>query len=455
MEKNKKGFMKNFLQKINAKNTYLFLLYSFLFLLPWHSVYIIKERFLNSYKWQYGSLVFYFSEVVFWFLVIAFIFFNLQRLKSKKIKFWQNRFSRDRIFVVSIFIFILYLFLNSLWSIDGSVAWQNSQQILESIILFLIILISAQDKKIMKNILYVFFLGSLIPAVLGICQFLLQSTWSSVFLGLGSHPSFQAGASIVGTNTGRWLRAYGTFEHPNSFAVYLFFVLAIFYFYKQYFSKIFFYLVPIIIMAMFFTFSRAGFVALLILFLFAFLELLFKKNQQKNKNYLFLFNLGLVFVLTIIFLPIWQSRLLINSQNEVQSISERLSANAEAVEIIKDNFIFGVGPGNYTLASYNLNSTRSGWEYQPVHNIYLLFISELGVVGLGLFVLSIYTFLQFCGFWQNKLICSKIIVFLFFYLILGLFDHFLFSSYYGVILGGVYFALLFSVLPLYPPKVHN
>ena len=53
----------------------------------------------------------------------------------------------------------------------------------------------------------------------------------------------------------------------------------------------------------------------------------------------------------------------------------------KAKEIIKDNWLIGVGIGNYTFALRAKYPEIKVWELQPVHNTYLLILAELGVVG--------------------------------------------------------------------------
>jgi len=49
------------------------LLLAFLFLLPFQIVYIVQDNFLNGAKWQYGTSVFYLTEMILWLAIIFFI----------------------------------------------------------------------------------------------------------------------------------------------------------------------------------------------------------------------------------------------------------------------------------------------------------------------------------------------------------------------------------------------
>ena len=92
-----------------------------------------------------------------------------------------------------------------------------------------------------------------------------------------------------------------------------------------------------------------------------------------------------------------------------RALSDRVFYNNVSRETISNNFIAGSGPGTFIFqingylksADYshlekgkecvknNIPQNLEHWEYQPVHNIYLLIISEIGIVGFAIFCLII------------------------------------------------------------------
>jgi len=110
-----------------------------------------------------------------------------------------------------------------------------------------------------------------------------------------------------------------------------------------------------------------------------------------------------------------------------------------------------VGVGNYTLYIYEntsklkmtpLSSSVNGfmgktdtveekkaWDYQPVHNLWFLVWSEIGIFGLLFFVAILFYILKFniqhSTFNIHFLLLIAIIM-------LGLFDHYFWSLYFGV-----------------------
>jgi len=77
------------------------------------------------------------------------------------------------------------------------------------------------------------------------------------------------------------------------------------------------------------------------------------------------------------------------------AFDDRIFYNNVSRETISENFILGSGPGTFIfqingyLTKNNIYQKPEPWQYQPAHNIYLLIISEIGIVGFIIFVLFI------------------------------------------------------------------
>jgi len=82
-----------------------------------------------------------------------------------------------------------------------------------------------------------------------------------------------------------------------------------------------------------------------------------------------------------------------------EGVQKRMELNMAAVKMIADNPLFGVGAGNFVaeLPGYNLNVGKINW-WQPVHNIILLGISEIGLLGMGIIL---WIFFKFKGGYRN------------------------------------------------------
>ncbi len=80
-----------------------------------------------------------------------------------------------------------------------------------------------------------------------------------------------------------------------------------------------------------------------------------------------------------IFYPWILSRGTINDQ----AIIERSIYNQTGIEIIKSNWLIGTGAGtNMFHMTQNLQNQLDSWNIQPIHNYWLILISEFGITGL-------------------------------------------------------------------------
>ena len=116
----------------------------------------------------------------------------------------------------------------------------------------------------------------------------------------------------------------------------------------------------------------------------------------------------LTLILIIIYFPHINSR--INEELSINSslsssylpsnyaFDDRIFYNNVSRETISENSTFGSGPGTFIfqinsyLAKNNIYQKLEPWQYQPAHNVYLLIISEIGIVGfiiLSLFIMKI------------------------------------------------------------------
>lgn len=101
-------------------------------------------------------------------------------------------------------------------------------------------------------------------------------------------------------------------------------------------------------------------------------EHFFKWINQVKKTYILIF----IIIVYLIFIlkPNLDSVLL-------KSISDRLFFINVSRGTIANNFFSGVGAGQYVLNLLN-EAYLLKWQYQPVHNVFLLIWSEVGIFGL-------------------------------------------------------------------------
>ena len=108
------------------------------------------------------------------------------------------------------------------------------------------------------------------------------------------------------------------------------------------------------------------------------------------------------------------------------SIAIRYTHIYESLRIIKENFLFGIGPGQYLNFFCNGIKRHFGWQHP--HNIFLHVFAELGFVGFFLFFYPIKVFLT--KFKENLIERRFINYFFFFSFQLTLIVALLKGSYY-------------------------
>jgi len=65
-----------------------------------------------------------------------------------------------------------------------------------------------------------------------------------------------------------------------------------------------------------------------------------------------------------------------------EGVNKRISLNMSAIRMIRSNPLFGIGLGNFVVKLPEIQKNDSYFWLQPVHNIGLLLMSEVGFLGL-------------------------------------------------------------------------
>jgi len=332
-------------------------------------------------------------------------------------------------------------------------ALQQSLRVMEAILLFIVIYIGPFEKKSLIKWLLA---GAIIPGLLGIWQFVMQSSPDFKWLGLVGHAGWENGASIVsGGSLGRVLRAYGTFTHPNVFGGYLAIIIVVWlcgYLIDRFQISNFkfqnatwrFVVYSLLLIPLFLTFSRS---ALLAVFIFLPLYFFLLRIPVLEKMKRFFIFVSPIIILILILIPVLAVRVSDASSYEVRSLDERMTGLSDAKNIIlqNHNLWLGVGAGNYVVALYQTNPNLAGWQYQPVHNVLILFFAEEGLVGVLLLLFVMVSFFMYhisCIMYQTRRYIFCYMIYVLCFMILASFDHYLYSSFIGLILSAVYWGLL-------------
>ena len=138
--------------------------------------------------------------------------------------------------------------------------------------------------------------------------------------------------------------------------------------------------------ALFFSFSRSAWLGLAVGMIIILVMAGRNLKLQKNLAEIILIMGILLFVLFSQYQNLVTSRISGEGRLENKSTSERLVSYKESWQMIKNNWLFGVGLGNYTIALNQQVPKQNIFYYQPTHSVYLLVLSEIGILGFAFFV---------------------------------------------------------------------
>lgn len=230
-------------------------------------------------------------------------------------------------------------------------------------------------------------------AALAIFQFAGQQSLGLKLLGETHLGPYLSGVAKIDTGDLLFMRAYGTMPHPNLLgallAVAALILISKFVPYatnrfgiKQY-AKLA--QILLIVTGLTLTFSRAAwFAAAIAVVGYATLEAWRKSLSIRG----FIKISAYLSSYTIIVLIILSSLVQPRSDIFDKAYTERVSYNRAALGFISDSPLLGIGPAQSLLhMKQELGGTPSPWEVQPIHNYYLLYAAEYGIISLVLVLL--------------------------------------------------------------------
>ncbi|MBN2853992.1 O-antigen ligase family protein [Patescibacteria group bacterium] len=428
--------MKKIWQKL-FENVIRWSFYLFVFLLPWQTKLIIKSSGSN-----FNEISFYASHIL---LLIALLFFVVYRA------FIRERDERAQLIWYCLAGFSFFVFLSFFFAPDKALAFYKYIIIMLGFGLFYLLhegfKRQAYTEAVLEKskVIFVFLSSIFLHVSLGIYQFLNQKAFAFKYLGLAAHYTEDLGVSVIETLSGRWLRAYGGFDHPNIFggvlaisiilASYLLSKKKLIRTRKETTESIFLFVFYFFaLLALIFSFSRSAWLALGFGFLSLFITFLLRKEKWAlgRLTALFFFSAILSGVIYFSYQELFVTRIQAEGRLEQISVSERQLQIAEAGGILKEKWLFGVGIGNYNSFLLNQDLQNKGfkkadWAYQPVHNSFLLLWAESGLLALFFFLAF------FVALWRRpsrEVFSWSLLLPL---ILLMFFDHWLLSLPFGII----------------------
>ncbi len=294
-------------------------------------------------------------------------------------------------------------------------------------------------------------------AALGFCAALCLQIFTGFWEALAQSTSFlsalkmewpgallvsQAGASVVQRSDGlRWLRAYGTLPHPNILGTFLVAALALVslaYLRSKKSNYLLFLLFGLGLFLLGLTFSRAAWLGFAC---FALILVL----RWRSFPLMRLCSLGFAVLAALLpFVFQFQDQVFVRVTNAPVA-TEEFSAKArnwlalQAVEMIQKQPLTGSGAGSFVLEL--AKRAPVGYLVEPVHNLFLLLTTEMGLIaGCLLIILAVTLGIKVKK--SNRPVEIILLASLAGLLVTGIFDHTLWSLAPGRMLVGFMVGLL-------------
>ncbi|MBI4049692.1 MAG: O-antigen ligase family protein [Candidatus Doudnabacteria bacterium] len=423
------------------------LFFIFLFTIPFQTRVIFQSEtaYINTVFNYHLGFILYLSDLVFLVAMLDWVLFDRPKMVSRlptdsafvatSAKEAASAATSGTLLHIIAFFSLILLTLFHVKHIE--LGWYNALKWLEMLVLLIYCSIVFKELKMFHVTLWILFISGVFQAIIGIWQFHVQHGLSLGFLGEYVSPIGTEGLATISYGLEKLIRAYGTMPHPNVLAGFLIVSLIAGYYlisgetFRETYAKIIVSCATIlIILGLFFSFSRVSWL------IAALVTLSFLWFHLKQKGWSKLKAVVIVTLISLAIVIIGYKDLAFSRASESltnNSVTLRQTYNEMGIELIKKYPVLGVGVGHYIPALrdfYNLED----WQYQPAHNIYIFLAAELGILGLGLFLVIIGKILKLGWTTKNpafaeasadkQLLTFSLLLAVGSFLLIGLFDHY-------------------------------
>lgn len=400
-----------------------------------------SSAFVNGLRIDYLSPTLYTTDVLILSLFVIFVY--------QKHGIPLPHFVKEKKIQLLVISFIAIVFVGVFFAKNQPVAFYGIGKLWE-MTFFAAYSVRVLGKTIsFKTAAYALGAGLLLESGLAIAQFFSRGSIGGIWYFLGERAFHMgtpgiANASIHGQLI---LRPYGTLPHPNVLAGFLLitiiFLLSLWQQYAQKEKIAAFFVCAISCFALFLSLSR---ITIGLFFIIMFIAWsMYLRKRRKQASLLFFSMLGIVVIVGVFFATPLLGRFQSTSLFE-QSLLIRQDLLYNAIWVIQNHPLFGVGLLNFIGSLPHHSQTLSYFQYfQPVHNMYLLVASEIGIIGFALVLLFFYATIQKVRNAAKTPLRTACFFMLASILVLGFFDHYFITLQQGQLLFafviGVCFAL--------------
>ena len=323
-------------------------------------------------------------------------------------------------------IFIFLLIINYSLALSKPLWIYNCFRIIQWLSIFYFFKSAAKNKAIFSSIIWGVFVGGIFELILSLLQLAnrhsIQGWW--YYLGERSFSIFTPGIAKAYFLGREFLRPYGTFSHPNSMGGFYLLVFTFVLTQKRVTNLVFKGILLFISSALvLISFSRTAIVV------YVLINILYFSRTFASCKTCFLAKIMIGFVLILFTLGI---------SGDLNSFQKRTDFVEKSISIISQKPFTGTGIGGYLIAQHQYPQKFVPFFEQPVHNIFLLIIAQLGVPLTLLLFVSIFRKIDIRDRgWEFFLPFLCI-------LITGNVDHYWITLQQNVLVSAILFGILFS-----------
>ncbi len=373
--------------------------------------------YLSGIRIDYLAPTIYFIDI----LSLPLLFFSLKKFIEQLglIKKWVTK----NILFTS--FFILLLAINFAFSLSKPLWLYGFARLLQFTLLFFFFRLYRNKKVVYSPLVWGLFLGACFELVLSLLQLSLrhslQGWW--YYLGERSFSIFTPGIAKAYFLGKEFLRPYGTFSHPNSLGgfyllIYVF-ILTQSRISNVFLKRLFLFVTSALVLI---SFSRTAIVV------YVGINLLYVIWNGITCKTCFLAKISIAIVLITFTLGI---------TGDINSLQKRTDFFQKSLSIIALKPFTGTGIGSYLIAQHNYPQKFSTFFEQPVHNIFLLEIAQLGIPLTLLFGALIYMIMK-NHIWKIHIIFPILVV-----LLTGSVDHYWFTLQQNLLVLAVISGIIF------------
>ncbi len=384
-------------ESLSSERCIRFLYSVFLFCIPFQARLVLFRWTSPFNEWTAGFL--WATDILFLILLGL----NVKQLKVKRADWLLG------VFLVVAVLSIFHAFI-------PAVAWYRLIKLVEYILIFW--LFRSYDVKLLGTA-KVLVASGVFQSILAIIQYIHQADLGLRFLGESPLDAYGRGVAVLVANGQNYLRAYGTFPHPNLLAVWLMLCLwacAWWYWRKQDVRILGAFV--LMLLAFYLTFSRVAIGA------WSLVSLCLVIRYWPGLRKLAGVGVALSILFAVFFWPQVETRLQIHAEDE--AVAQRIFYAKISTASTEQHLLLGIGIGQFVPMLMKTLPHYPADIYQPSHNLYLLIANEIGIFGILVFVMFI-----FKSFYKKNL---NLVIMFSAFLLLGMFDHYFWTLQQGSII---------------------